>query len=259
MIEKFHTAMRTLGRDSADSVEALSSIVALFDRVPDILFFVKDRRARYVAVSQTIVSRCQLSDKASAIGRMASELFPGCLGRVFDEQDQSVLSSGTGFHDRLELHLYADGREGWCVSYKEPVVNSAGEVTGLCGLSRDLRMPGVLSHDLEGVSVALHHIQQHFDESIRLPELASLAGLSVYQLNERIRSLFGVTVGQYLVKVRVDAGCRMLALGSEPIVEIALACGYSDQPSFTRQFKQVVGLTPAAYRRRALSSGSGPA
>ena len=83
-----------------------------------------------------------------------------------------------------------------------------------------------------------------------LPALAEMAGLSVYQFDQRIRSLFHVTAGQYLVKVRIDAACKRLTGTQEAIAQIALACGYSDQSAFSRQFKQAVGISPMAYRKK---------
>jgi AraC-like DNA-binding protein len=41
----------------------------------------------------------------------------------------------------------------------------------------------------------------------------------------------------------------MLEREKMPIVEVALACGFSDQSAFTRQFKTTTGLTPSEYRR----------
>ena len=52
------------------------------------------------------------------------------------------------------------------------------------------------------------------------------------------------------MKVRIDAACERLSLSGEPIAQIALACGYSDQSAFSRQFKQAVGISPLAYRKK---------
>ena len=100
------------------------------------------------------------------------------------------------------------------------------------------------------MSAAIDYIHKHFEEPLRLPALAEMAGLSVYQFDQRIRSLFHVTAGQYLVKVRIDAACKRLTGTNEPIAQIALACGYSDQSAFSRQFKQAVGISPMAYRKK---------
>jgi AraC-like DNA-binding protein len=222
----------------------------LFDGVPDIVFFVKDALGRYMAVNDTLAVRCGLANKADAIGRTAEELFPSPLGDAFVQQDREILRSGSGIRDHLELHLYPGGGRGWCLTFKEPIPGKNAGIVGICGISRDLQTPGAAEGEFAAMSAALDHIQRHFDEPLRLPILAEMAGLSVYQFDQRIRSLFHVTAGQYLVKVRIDAACKHLTSTTEAIAQIALGCGYSDQSAFSRQFKQAVGISPMAYRRK---------
>ena len=57
--------------------------VELFDHVADIVFFIKDREARYVAVNQTLADRCNFADKRGLIGRKASEVFAPAARRAF--------------------------------------------------------------------------------------------------------------------------------------------------------------------------------
>jgi PAS domain S-box-containing protein len=233
-----------------ESIGGMLPVDRLFDGVPDIVFFVKDARGRYMAVNDTLAARCGLTGKDQAIGRTAEELFPPPLGDVFAQQDRQILAGGNGIRDHLELHLYPGGRRGWCLTFKEPVMGKNGNVTGICGISRDLHAPGAEDGDFAAMSGAIEHIHRHFDEPLRLPALAEMAGLSVYQFDQRIRSLFHVTAGQYLVKVRIDAACKRLTGSADPIAQIALDCGYSDQSAFSRQFKQAVGISPMAYRRK---------
>jgi AraC-like DNA-binding protein len=104
--------------------------------------------------------------------------------------------------------------------------------------------------DYAALSGCIGHIHTHFDQPLRLPELAAMAGMSVYQLDRRIRALFRLSAGQYLVKVRIDAACAKLRDTAHAIAQIALDCGYSDQSAFSRQFRQTVGMPPLAYRRK---------
>jgi len=203
-----------------------------------------------MAVNNTLASRCGLVDKDDAIGLTAGELFPPPLGNAFALQDQEILRSGRAIHDRLELHLYPGGRSGWCLTFKEPVFGKNGQIAGICGISRDLDSPGEQGENFAAMSAAIEYIHRHYDEALRLPGLAKMAALSVYQFDQRIRSLFHVTAGQYLVKVRIDAACQRLSRTEEPIAQIALSCGYSDQSAFSRQFKQAVGISPMAYRKK---------
>ena len=222
----------------------------LFDGVPDIVFFVKDSHGRYMAVNDTLATRCGLHCKSDAIGLTATELFPPPLADAFALQDRDILRGGPGIRDRLELHLYPGGDRGWCLTFKEPIPGKNGGVAGICGISRDLHAPGTPDGDFAALSGVIDHIHRHFAEMLRLPVLAEMAGLSVYQFDQRIRALFHVTAGQYLVKVRIDAACQRLIGSDEAIARIARACGYSDQSAFSRQFKQVVGISPLAYRKK---------
>ncbi|MGH8179969.1 MAG: helix-turn-helix domain-containing protein, partial [Steroidobacteraceae bacterium] len=52
---------------------------------------------------------------------------------------------------------------------------------------------------------------------------------------------------QWLSKLRIEAAMRMLR-GEQSIASIGLACGFTDQSAFTRQFKATAGITPRDYR-----------
>lgn len=254
MLSPTMTPVTRLRRAFFDSLQGMPPLDSLFDSVHDIVFFIKDEHGRYMAVNDTLASRCGLPDKDSAIGLTAEDLFPPPLGEGFARQDRDIIRTGRGIRDHLELHLYPGGRRGWCLTFKEPLRARDGRVAGVCGISRDVHAHGERKEDLAAMSKAVDHIHKHFDEPLRLPQLAEMAGLSVYQFDQRIRALFHVTAGQYLVKVRIDEACGRLSSGDEPIAQIALACGYSDQSAFSRQFKQAVGLSPLAYRKKMASS-----
>ncbi len=221
----------------------------VFDQVPDLVFFVKDRVGRYIAANETLLRRCGLEDRSQLVGRTATSLFPSPLGELFTEQDESVLTTGISIINHLELHLYPDGTQGWCLTFKEPIRGADGRIIGISGISRDLRVPRQEHEEYQLIAKAVEHIHQHFDEPLRLPELAKLAKLSVYQLDQRIRRLFNITPGQYITKVRIEHACQLLRRSENSIVDIALDCGFGDQSAFSRQFKASVGMTPSQYRK----------
>jgi AraC-like DNA-binding protein len=221
---------------------------ALFDCLPDLVFFIKNRRCEYVVMNQTLVERCGRRDKSELAGRRADELFPPPLGTSYAAQDESVLRHGTAILNQLELHFYAAGGRGWCLTNKLPLRNPAGAVIGLVGISRDLRATHERGEDYSAIADIVRHIQKHPGETLRLPQLAARAGLSSYQLEQRIKKLFQLTVGQLIQKTRMEAAIRQLRETTDPIASVAFDCGYSDQSAFTRQFRQTVGLSPSAYR-----------
>ena len=230
------------------ALEAAGFALGLFDSLPDVVLFAKDLAGRYRAVNGTLVRRLGRKTKAEILGRTARDLFPVPLGERYLEQDLAVCRTGKPLEDLLELHLYPDGHEGWCVTTKLPLRADAGDLLGVVGTSRDVRPPDPGSGSLAGLAEAVRIVHEHPGRPHRVEELARRAGLSSARFSRRVRAVFGLSASQLVIKVRIDAARRMLREADAPIARIALACGYCDQSAFTRQFKAVTGLTPVQYR-----------
>jgi AraC-like DNA-binding protein len=195
--------------------------------------------------------RCGRRNKSEVIGKKADEVFPAPLGGSYRAQDEALLRTGEPILNQLELQMYHSGGAGWCVTNKLPLRGRRGGIAGLVGLSQDLQSPNESGEDYARIAKVIARIQTHFDEPLRLAPLAELAGLSPYQLDQRIRKIFQITAGQFIHKVRMDAAVRRLRETEDPVAMIALDCGYSDQSAFTRQFRKTVGLSPTEFRRAA--------
>jgi AraC-like DNA-binding protein len=249
--------IRTIARANveADPAASLAAIlgrpfpgIELFDRVADTVFFIKDQEARYVAVNETLVQRCRFVSKSALIGRKASEVFAAPLGERFEAQDLKVIAEGLSIRGRMERHLYPAGSEGWCLTWKEPLIDASGIIRGLAGISRDAPALSGSAPVSAALSATLAYIDDHLDEPLRIPDLASRASLSPFRFDQRIRTIFGFSAGQYLSRLRIDRACDRLRHSDASLSELALECGYADQAAFTRQFHKTVGLTPGAYR-----------
>ncbi|MEM8688422.1 MAG: AraC family transcriptional regulator [Pseudomonadota bacterium] len=220
----------------------------LFDLVSDTVYFLKDAEGRYVAVNQTLVERCGKREKSELIGRTAEAVFPAPLGERISAQDRAVVRDKRSLQAQLELHLYPGGQEDWCLTWKRAITDQAGRIAGLSGISRDLNSLVSQQTELSSVSAALDHIARNLAAPLRVEELAALAGLSAYQLDQRVRALYGLSVGQYITRARIELACHLLKETGTAISQIAQECGYGDQTAFTRQFRRSVGLAPRAYR-----------
>jgi AraC-like DNA-binding protein len=221
----------------------------LFDYMTDLVFFIKNDRGQYVVVNTALVERCGCHQKRELIGRTADQVYPHPLGHSYRMQDEELLRTGRLILNQLELQLYPSGSTGWCLTNKVPLYGRAHRVVGLVGISKDLHAPSESSEDYTPIAKTIQYIQGQFDQPLKVSDLAAMAGLSQYQFEQRIHRIFELTAGQFIKKMRMDAAMRKLKETDDPIVNIALDCGYSDQSTFTRQFKQVAGLSPAQYRR----------
>ncbi|RDZ26524.1 AraC family transcriptional regulator [Lysobacter silvisoli] len=218
----------------------------LFDRLPDVVFFIKDQQGRYTHANQTLVQRLGLGEREAVIGRSASELFPPRLGASYAAQDRRVLA-GARIEDQLEVHVFQNRAAGWCLTSKQPLWRE-GAIHGLIGISRDLAQPDGRHPGYARLRRVLDHMEAHYGEAVRMQALAQLAGLSLSQLERQFRRVFQLTPQQWLTRLRIEAAMQRLH-GEDTIAAIGHACGFTDQSAFSRQFKASVGLTPRDYRR----------
>jgi AraC-like DNA-binding protein len=234
-------------------------VARLFDDIPNVVFFVKDRAGRYVHVNRTLATRCGCRDPLDLSGRIASDLFPATLARHYREQDERVIREGRPVINSLDLHFYPDRRRGWCLTSKYPVrARDNGDILGVAGISRDLETsPGSQSsRDYPEVARALDYLHAHAGEPVSADALARASGLSPSQLTARIRRIFGTTPQRLVLRARIEHAMHLLAGTSEPIADIALTCGFCDQSAFTRHFTRTAGLPPGAFRSRSTLTSS---
>jgi len=91
-------------------------------------------------------------------------------------------------------------------------------------------------------------VQEHFAGTIRVADLARVAGINTSDFSRRLKASVGTTPLKFVSRYRIEQAKSMLAGSGTPLTSIALRCGFSDQAHFTRVFREEVGTTPKAYR-----------
>ena len=91
-------------------------------------------------------------------------------------------------------------------------------------------------------------VDVHLGESIDLPMLAAVAGLSLHHFARQFKQSAGVTPHHYLTQKRLQRAQEMLAQTNLPLSEIAYAAGFSDQSHLARHFRHMLGTTPREFR-----------
>jgi AraC family transcriptional regulator len=87
---------------------------------------------------------------------------------------------------------------------------------------------------------------------VTLSDLASACGLSVSYFARAFRQSMGQPPHQWLLAQRIARARTLMSSPGVPLADVALACGFADQSHFTRVFKNVVGASPAHWRRSLL-------
>jgi len=220
----------------------------LFDHTPDIAFFIKDAAGRYLVVNDSLVERHGLRSKSQMIGRRPSDVCPGDFGRIPAGQDAAVLRTGRPIIERLELHWYAPHKPVWCLTTKLPMRDATGTVTGIIGMSKDVRAPMPTKEIPAEIAAALRRLETGFADPLTPSALACIAKLPSARFARIIKRIFGITPSQLIAKTRVAAASRLLRETDRTVAEIALECGFSDHSAFTRAFRAMTSATPTQFR-----------
>lgn len=106
------------------------------------------------------------------------------------------------------------------------------------------------SHHDSVVHRAQHLLQKRMSEEIELRSLAGELAISERTLIRRFQAALEQTPLTYLQHLRIDTARALLEAGDLSVDEIVARVGYRDTSSFSRLFRNRVGMSPGAYRRR---------
>jgi PAS domain S-box-containing protein len=233
--------------DRNELLQAALLTADLLDGVPNVMFCVKDRNGRYQRVNQAFADRCGKRRTTDVVGRTARELFPKLLAADYEAQDRSVLATQRPMQNQLERITRLDGSVGWYVSSKVAIMSDDDPI-GVASLSVDLRSAISAEDEFTGLAAAFELIRNQASGPLRVDEVATVAHLSVAQLERRMKRLFGVTAKQVIVRTRVDTAARLLATTTLNVAEVASAAGFYDHSQMARTFRTTLGMSPTEYR-----------
>jgi DNA-binding NtrC family response regulator len=103
----------------------------------------------------------------------------------------------------------------------------------------------------ESVSRTVDYLGHHFAEDLTVEGIAEIIDISSSHLAHLFRSEIGVSVRDYLTRVRVAIAQDLLANTDEKLESIAAQLGFADTSHLTHVFQRITGRPPGAYRRSA--------
>ncbi|MEM7204824.1 MAG: AraC family transcriptional regulator [Planctomycetota bacterium] len=131
---------------------------------------------------------------------------------------------------------------------------SAAAATGLRRLLAALRAPEPAATTASPplwLAPTVDAIHATYQQPILVGDLARRAGVHPVHFARVFRRHVGCTVRDYRRRLRLQAAATAMALGDQPLAEVAVASGFADQPHMSRLFKQWAGLSPRRYRALA--------
>ena len=219
----------------------------LFEHIPNLMFFVKDKESRLVMGNHRFLEHCGFATNKDLAGKSDQDIFPDYMSEKFRRDDETVIQSQKPLLDLVELFPTRDRLPEWFVTHKYPLFHSNGDVEGVCGIVQNYEQTKEDSDDPVIKMVRL--IKQNYASSLSIPELSKQAGLSQRQLERLFKKRFRVSPREYIIRLRILIAADQLSQSRATITQIALDCGFYDHSSFTRYFKRNMGCLPLSYRQ----------
>jgi len=93
------------------------------------------------------------------------------------------------------------------------------------------------------------YIDSNLHRTIHIRDLSAVARRSPAHFSRKFKLAVGKSPHAYVVKRRLERACHLMMTSAEPLSEIALSVGFSDQAHLCRLFRQAFGQSPAHWRR----------
>jgi YesN/AraC family two-component response regulator len=98
------------------------------------------------------------------------------------------------------------------------------------------------------VRLACEYIEKNFQENINLNKISNYVSLSKNYFCNIFKKETGITIWDYLIRIRMEEAKRMLLETEQKTYEISEKVGYDDPSYFGRLFKKYTGFTPIEFR-----------
>ena len=98
------------------------------------------------------------------------------------------------------------------------------------------------------VRLACEYIEKNFQENINLNKISNYVSLSKNYFCNIFKKETGITIWDYLIRIRMEEAKRMLLETEQKTYEISERVGYDDPSYFGRLFKKYTGFTPMEFR-----------
>ena len=96
----------------------------------------------------------------------------------------------------------------------------------------------------------LDYISEHYSEDLKVNDIACWAHISETHFRRIFSSYMNMSPLEYINQVRIQAACEYLKKTDEPVAMIAAKCGFPVNSTFNRNFRHLMGESPAEYRKR---------
>ena len=107
------------------------------------------------------------------------------------------------------------------------------------------------------VRKAVSYLASHLDENIRVGDVAGEVGVAPAYLQRIFRQSTGMTVVDYLNKLRIQQSKQLLMFSDDSVMDVAVAVGFNSRQHFFRVFQAETGMSPREFRKSQRGTQAG--
>lgn len=100
------------------------------------------------------------------------------------------------------------------------------------------------------VATIHEYLMNHYKEEVNLGEIAGLVSMAEGSLCRFFKSNVGMTIFEYLNKIKIEFACKLLMNNDLSILDVSLDSGFYNLSHFNKQFRKFTGKAPSEYRKQ---------
>jgi AraC family transcriptional regulator len=101
----------------------------------------------------------------------------------------------------------------------------------------------------KSINKVISFIHSNLEKNMSIEELASISNFSTFHFHRILRAFLGESLWQYVKRIRLETGAKLLLYANEDINEIAYRVGYETPAAFSTAFKKAFGISPSQFKK----------
>ncbi|AZO74502.1 MULTISPECIES: AraC family transcriptional regulator [unclassified Mesorhizobium] len=204
-------------------------------------------------VPESVPLRCRLIQFSEEFIGGAISTFPelGAVSPLLDLSRRGVLFGKSVSREVMPLlaeitHAYGVHR----ISLFMSIMEALSRETSPRVLASENYLPDPSGYVSAGMNQALAYIRENLTQQFNEGDLAAIAGQTPSAFSRSFRKHTGMSVLQYIKRLRINLACQILMSNEEAqISDICFEVGFNNLSNFNRQFLAEKGMPPSQFRR----------